>query len=102
NLDINISDTERVEKLRNGDIEGFDAVFEKYSSRLYEFALKYLKSKEEAEGLVQDVFLKLRENRKNLKKETSLKSYLLTISYHNICKFLRNKQLPGNLNDELI
>ena len=101
NLGKNISDTELVEKLRNGDIEAFDAVFEKYSSRLFGFALKYLKSKEEAEGLVQDVFLKIWENRKNLKKESSLKSYLFTISYHNICRFFRKKQLQGKLNENI-
>lgn len=84
NLNKNISDAELVEKLRKGDIEAFDAVFDKYSDRLFGFALNYLKSKEEAEGLVQDVFLKIWENRKKLKKDASLKSYLFTISYHNM------------------
>ncbi|MBW6537710.1 MAG: RNA polymerase sigma-70 factor [Mariniphaga sp.] len=100
-LNQNISDEELVEKLRKGDIEAFDAVFEKYSNRLFEFALKYLKSKEEAEGLVQDVFLKIWENRKTLKKDSSLKSYLFTISYHNICKIFRKKQLQGKLKEEI-
>jgi RNA polymerase sigma-70 factor (family 1) len=100
-LNKNISDEELVEKLRRGDIEAFDAVFEKYSNRLFGFALKYLKSKEETEGLVQDVFLKIWENRKKLKKDSSLKSYLFTISYHNICKFFRKKQLQGKLKEEI-
>jgi hypothetical protein len=39
-LNKNISDEELVEKLRKGDIEAFDAVFEKYSNRLLGFALK--------------------------------------------------------------
>ena len=100
-LNQNISDDELVEKLRKGDFEAFDAVFEKYSNRLFGFALKYLKSKEETEGLVQDVFLKIWENRKNLKEDSSLKSYLFTISYHNICKFFRKKQLQGKLKEEI-
>jgi RNA polymerase sigma-70 factor (family 1) len=100
-LNKNISDEELVEKLRKGDIEAFDAVFEKYSNRLFGFAMKYLKSKEETEGLVQDVFLKIWENRKKLKKDSSLKSYLFTISYHNICKFFRKKQLQGKLKEEI-
>jgi RNA polymerase sigma-70 factor (family 1) len=100
-LNKNISDDELVEKLRKGDIEAFDAVFEKYSNRLFGFALKYLKSKEETEGLVQDVFLKIWENRKKLKEDSSLKSYLFTISYHNICKFFRKKQLQGKLKEEI-
>lgn len=100
-MNKNISDDELVEKLRKGDLEAFDAVFEKYSNRLFGFALKYLKSKEETEGLVQDVFLKIWENRKKLKKDASLKSYLFTIAYHNICKFFRKKQLQGKLREEI-
>jgi RNA polymerase sigma-70 factor (ECF subfamily) len=100
-INNNSSDEELVEKLRKGDIEAFDAVFEKYSNRLFGFAMKYLKSKEETEGLVQDVFLKIWENRKALKKDASLKSYLFTISYHNICKFFRKKQLQGQLKEEI-
>jgi len=100
-INKNISDDELVEKLRKGDIEAFDAVFEKYSNRLFGFALKYLKSKEETEGLVQDVFLKIWETRKTLKKNASLKSYLFTIAYHNICKFFRKKQLQGKLKEEI-
>lgn len=81
------SDNELLEKLRNGDIDAFDKVFNEYGDRIFGFALSYLKSKEDTEGLVQNVFLKLWENRKNLKKESSLKSYIFTIAY---CKFRRN------------
>ncbi len=87
------SDYEIAERLQKGDLEAFDQVFNKYSSRLYGFAIKFLKSKEETEGLVQDVFLKVWENRKELKKECSLKSYLFTIAYHNICKIFRKKHI---------
>ena len=100
-INKNISDEELVEKLRKGDHEAFDAVFGKYGNRLFGFALKYLRSKEEAEGLVQDVFLKIWENRKKLKKDSSLKSYLFTISYHNICKIFRKKQLQGKLKEKI-
>ena len=100
-INKNISDEELVEKLRKGDHEAFDAVFGKYGNRLFGFALKYLRSKEEAEGLVQDVFLKIWENRKKLKKDSSLKSYLFTISYHNICKIFRKKQLHRKLREEI-
>lgn len=88
-----ISDSELVKKLRKGDIEAFDQVFKKYGNRLFGFALSYLKSKEETEGLVQNVFLKLWENRKKLKQESSLKSYLFTIAYHQMCQIFRKKQI---------
>ena len=88
-----ISDSELVKKLRKGDIETFDMVFKKYGNRLFGFALSYLKSKEETEGLIQNVFLKLWENRKKLKQESSLKSYLFTIAYHEMCQIFRKKQI---------
>jgi RNA polymerase sigma-70 factor (ECF subfamily) len=87
------SDNELVAKLGKGDLDAFDQIFKKYGDRLFGFALNYLKSKEETEGLVQDVFLKIWENRKNLKKESSFKSYLFTIAYHNICEIFRKKQI---------
>lgn len=87
------SDQELVDKLQKGDLDAFDQIFEKYGDRLFGFALKYLKSKEETEELVQDVFLKIWENKKRLKKESSLKSYLFTIAYHNMCRIFRKKQI---------
>ncbi len=39
------------------------------------------------------MFLKIWENRKNLIKESSLKSYLFTITYHNICRLFRNRKI---------
>ena len=88
-----LSDYELVDKFRKGDLEVFDQIFRKYGDRLYGFALSYLKSKEEAEGLVQDVFMKIWQNRQNLKKESSLKSYLFTIAYHDICKIFKKRQI---------
>ena len=94
------SDFELVEKLQKGDLDAFDQIFDKYGDRLFGFALSYLKSKEETECLVQDVFLKIWENRKNLKKESSLKSYLFTIAYHNMCRLFKKKHIHEKFLEE--
>lgn len=96
-----LSDQALVELLKKGDLEAFDLIFKKYADRLFGFSLKYLKSKEETEGLVQNIFLKLWENRKNLKSESSLKSYLFTIAYHDMCKFFRKKQIHEKFKEEM-
>jgi RNA polymerase sigma-70 factor (family 1) len=100
-LNNNTSDHDLVDSLQKGDLEAFDLIFKKYSNRLYGFAFKYLKSKEETEELIQDVFLKIWENRKNLKKEASLRSYLFTISYHNLCRFFRRRVYQEKLAKEI-
>jgi len=85
------TDYELIEKLRRGDVNAFDQVYLKYAGRLYLFSFKYLKSKEEAEELVQSVFLKVWENQNNLKSDSSFKSYLFTIAYNEICNLFRQR-----------
>jgi RNA polymerase sigma-70 factor (ECF subfamily) len=80
-----------VERLQKGDVEAFDLIYDKYSRHLYAFGLKYLRSAEEAEELVQSVFLKIWENYITLDKESSFKSYLFTIAYNDICKLFRRR-----------
>lgn len=96
------SDIELVLKLQKGDIESFDLTYEKYASRLYHFALKYLKSKEETEELIQSVFLKVWENRQTLKTDTSFKSYLFTISYNEMCNLFRRRMHQKKFGEQLI
>jgi RNA polymerase sigma-70 factor (ECF subfamily) len=84
-------DIELVERLQKGDVEAFDLIYEKYSGKLYAFGLKYLRSTDEAEELIQSVFQKVWENYKNLKKKSSFKSFLFTIAYNDICKLFRKR-----------
>lgn len=94
------TDNELIEKLRIGDVEAFDLVYHRYAGKLYAFSLKYLRSKDEAEELVQSVFLKVWENQKNIKKDTSFKSYLFTIAYNEICNLFRRRKYQQNFFDK--
>jgi RNA polymerase sigma-70 factor (family 1) len=78
-----------VQALKKGDARAFDKLFDLYGKRLFHFSLGYLKSKEEAEEVVQDVFLKIWNNRSTLKPELSFRSYLFTISYRHITEKFR-------------
>lgn len=96
------TDSELVERLRKGDVEAFDQVYQRYAGKLFAFSLKYLKSNEEAEELVQSVFLKVWENQKKLKKEASFKSYLFTIAYNEICNLFRRRKYQQKFIDKAI
>ena len=78
-----------VKQLSKGNLLAFNTLFQKYSSRLYYFAFRYLKSEDEAEELVQEVFTIIWEKRRNLKEELSFKSFLFTISFNIIKKHFR-------------
>ncbi len=91
-----------VSKLQKGDVGAFDLVYAKYAGKLYGFAFKYLKSAAESEELVQSVFLKVWENHKTLRKESSFKSYLFTIAYNKICNtFKRRKHLQVFVTEQM-
>lgn len=96
------SDSELVERLQKGDVEAFDLTYEKYSGKLYSFGLKYLRSASEAEELVQSVYLKLWENYKNLRNETSFKSYLFTIAYNDICHIFKKRSYRQKYLDDTV
>lgn len=85
------NDQELVKLLQRGNAEAFDSLFEVYSSKLFGFAFKYFKNESDAEELVQDVFVKVWENRQALKSEHSFKSYLFTIALNQIRKYFNKK-----------
>ena len=72
--------------MKKGDHDSFRKVFERYSHPLYKFSFQYLKSEAAAEDLVQEVFLKIWNNRKELKTDTSFQSYLFTIALNAVRK----------------
>lgn len=97
-----LNDSELVESLQKGNVLAFDKLFEKYAKRLYSFGYKYLRSNEEAEGLVQGVFLKVWDNRYNLRKESSFNSFIFTIAHHDICNIYRRRVKERDFKDKLI
>ena len=50
---------------------------------------------------MQSVFLKLWENHKNLRKESSLKSFLFTIAYNEICSLFRRRVYLQKYSDHI-
>ena len=85
-------DIDLIKSLQSGDVEAFDVIYEIYAAKLFSFSLKYLRSKDEAEELVQSVFLKIWENHKYLNIELSVKSYIFTIAFNDICKLFRKRK----------
>ena len=82
-----------IKKLNKDNILAFNQLFEFYSSKLYHFAYGYLKSKEDAEELVQETFCRIWEKRKEIKAEYEFRSYLFTIAFNDIRKHFRSKAL---------
>ncbi len=76
-------------QLLNGNEQAFEKIYQLYSSRLYGNLLKLVKSETEAQEILQDVFLKIWENRQNIDIEKSFRSYLFKIAENKVVDFFR-------------
>jgi RNA polymerase sigma-70 factor (ECF subfamily) len=85
------SDEKLMQEIKAGNMFAFDTLYRHYSKKLYQFAYSILKSKEESENIVQEVFLKIWEKRTSIEKDSSIKSYLFSIAYHSTITLIRKK-----------
>ncbi|WP_165699432.1 RNA polymerase sigma-70 factor [Hymenobacter jejuensis] len=86
------SDSDCLARLRAGDDQAFDLLFQQFAPGLCRFAFQHLKSHAEAEEIVQECFLKLWQRRHQLEENTIFKGYLYQAAYHGILNQLRRQQ----------
>ena len=97
-----LSDEVLVRQLTNGDRDAFWELFEKYHHRLYRHVLKFAKSPELAEDVVQDTFLKIWENRQNLNPEMSFAGYLQALSRNQVLNLLKRTAVERRIKKEFV
>ena len=101
---FNSSDADLVVLLSNGSHEAFTILHERYFGLLYRHAFHRftaLKSKEEVEDVIQDLFIKLWEKRASLDPAASLKAYLYTSLKNRILNDLAKQKIQQRYLDSL-
>ena len=68
-----------IKALREGSYEAFNAIYNMYVDKLYGFVFSHTKSQHLSEDIVQEVFIRLWNNRKSLSEKGSLKAMLFII-----------------------
>ena len=82
-----------VEMLREGDSLSFEILFQKYYVRFYNFCRNLIKDSQEAEDIVQNVFMKVWLNRKNLHPDQSIHNYIYVLTKHEVLNHIRDKKV---------
>jgi RNA polymerase sigma-70 factor (ECF subfamily) len=81
--------------VKAGNSYAFERLYYSYNKKLYNFAFNITKNKEDAEGLVQDVFMKIWETRSEINPELSFGGYIFRIAknmlYNQIKKEVNKK-----------
>lgn len=93
-LDIDQQDEQGkwIKEIRNGDKRSFKKLFETYYLPLLQFAYRYVNCRTVAEGVVQDVFLWVWENRRSWEVQGKLKTYLFRAVKHQAIDYLRHER----------
>ena len=79
--------------IRKGDKKVFRTLFELYYQRLFLYANSYLENSNEAEDVIQDLFVHLWEKRNELTIFSSLSSYLFRAVHNRCLQILRHKKV---------
>lgn len=91
-----------VSRLRNKDNSAFALVFRANFGALISYAMRFLDEREEAEEIVQDVFVKFWDKCEDLAPDSSIKSYLYR-SVHNTClNFLKHQKVKDAYRQHVI
>ena len=64
-----------VDRIRAGDMHAFEALYRAYWQRLYAFAFRYVRSKEDAEDVTQEVFLRIWRGREHWVPAGAVRNY---------------------------
>ena len=80
-------------KIKRSDSKAFKSAFDLLQAKLFAFLHYKLGDTAVAEDIVQEVFIKLWENRHQLKEELSLKSYLFTIANNLALNHIRHNKI---------
>lgn len=82
-----------ITKLREGDKRAFKELYLNYADKLFYFSLKYTQNKDDANEIVQTIFLKVWENRSNINPELSFNAYLIQIGKNIIYRQYQKREL---------
>ncbi len=80
-----------VDRIRKGKIEAFQELYMDLFPRLSSFAYNFVKDEAISDDLVQDVFLKLWENRKDINIHSSIKAFLYTSVKNSSLNYIKKK-----------
>lgn len=84
-----------IEELRRGSDSAFSKLYYMYAPRLYAYCLGYCKCREDAEEIVEDVFVRLWRIRESIRQNETLRSILFILAKRQIyTAFVKRAKSP--------
>jgi RNA polymerase sigma-19 factor, ECF subfamily len=80
-------------KVATGDRPAFTRLYTSHLNILYRYIFLFTKSKEESEEILQDIFIKIWENREKLSEVDSFRNYLFRFAKNKLLDKIRHSQI---------
>lgn len=90
--DVRRADLELAKRCRNGDAAAFEELYRAHAGRLYGLALRMTGSAQEAEDLLQEMFLHAHRKLGTFRGESSLGTWLYRLGMNQCLDYLRGRQ----------
>lgn len=87
-------------QIKKGNKKAFDSLFRKYYAQMVRFAMGYLHDGPVAEGVVQDVFIRIWEHAKNIEIETSLSAYIYRATRNQCLNLIKHEAVKRKYEQE--
>ena len=90
--DVKAADLDLVRRCKQGDAGAFEELYRAHSARLYSLLLRMVGAAEDAEDLLQDVFLQAHRKLDSFRGESSLGTWLYRLAVNQCLDYLRGRQ----------
>jgi RNA polymerase sigma-70 factor (ECF subfamily) len=90
-----------IKELSKDHESSLEELFNQYYPRLYDFSKSFLKLEQGIDDIIQEVFIRIWQNRKNIKDTATFNSYIFTITRNLLLNELRSRLNHQNLKDEV-
>lgn len=87
--------------LKRDNEKSLEVLFDYYYPRLYNFSKTFLKIEDGIDDLLQEVFIKIWKNRKNINTTSNFNSFVFTITRNLLLNELRSRLNNKKMKDEI-
>ncbi len=88
-----MDEKELIQRIKQSDSQAFKRLYESYYTELYRFTWRRTRDREGSLDIIQDVFVKLWQNRQRLDETQNIKSYLYRSAVNQTIDLLRKKSV---------
>ena len=90
---VNIDEKALLERLRKGDASGFEEIVREHTGKLVGFAWRLVGTREDAEELVQEAFLRLHRSLPDFRGDSRIGTWLYRTTTRLAIDFLRRERI---------